>query len=143
MCPHPPSQSIRESASQIICDLAANPANFMSWIMRSLSSDIVIPFPQKAKWKTPATPAGNPNVSRVSTCDPRSVAKRQGAMVPHPDWGVLPVESAKQRRLTRRIDNPLHSQQVNNANHRQLFAPRGAAASSKDSEDTDLARQSG
>ena len=52
--------------------------------------------------------------------------KRQGAMVPNPAWGVLPIESAKQRRLTRGIDNPLHSQQVNVGDPVAAFASHSA-----------------
>ena len=46
--------------------------------------------------------------------------------MPNPAWGVLPIESAKQRRLTRGIDNPLHSQQVNVGDPVAAFASHSA-----------------
>ena len=80
---------------------STNPASFMSWIMRSLSSDIVrYPFHQGKG--TPATTAGNPSVSHAKPTTFQAPQNSHDSHKPLPSPAAQPLRPTIQSRFERR-----------------------------------------
>ena len=76
---------------------STNPASFRSWIMRSLSSDIVIPFPQKVSGELrPTRPEISPYHAPQRSCPSRPKSNRYFCTKRRPE-----ITSYKKRKLAK------------------------------------------